>query len=248
MHIDQAIGSRRWQSRKLDGFSLVELLVVIALITLLIALLMPALAAAREAGERVQCLAILGQIGRAQWSYASDWREYPWQMQGRPSDTSPAFVPSWFNMASPYIDVQTIALCPTLRRYGAPWYGTNVIPLLTEGTYGINYIAGQWSGGTRFPGYPVFRYNMNVRRMSEYTSPGQVGWIFDRGGDPFNPLGPQSVPWIGANEYANPDSPRFTPGFHTNGLNVMYLDGSARYMTRLQLLDIPDTDVFWSKP
>ena len=57
---------------KAKGFTLIELLVVIAVITLLMALLIPVLRAAREQGQRAVCLSNLRQLTLAWIAYADD--------------------------------------------------------------------------------------------------------------------------------------------------------------------------------
>lgn len=58
------------------GFTLIELLVIISIIALLIAILLPALGAARSSAQQTQCLSNIKQAGTAAHTYAVDNKDY----------------------------------------------------------------------------------------------------------------------------------------------------------------------------
>src|SRR4051812_11984686 len=70
------------------AFTLVELLVVIAIIGILVALLLPAIQAAREAARRTQCTNQVAQLAKAALNFESSRKTFP---KGR----SKGIIPAW---------------------------------------------------------------------------------------------------------------------------------------------------------
>ena len=89
--------------RKGAAFTLVELLVVIAIIGILVALLLPAIQAAREAARRTECTNHLKQIGLAMQLYHDTQRSFP---MGR--DRWDQFGVSWAFRLLPHLEDQSI--------------------------------------------------------------------------------------------------------------------------------------------
>jgi prepilin-type N-terminal cleavage/methylation domain-containing protein/prepilin-type processing-associated H-X9-DG protein len=95
---------RRGRSQP-HGFTLVELLVVIAVIAILISLLLPAVQSAREAARRTQCRNNLKQIGLAFHNYHDAMRLFPPGYVAGSADitnTSPGW--GWGAMILPYLE------------------------------------------------------------------------------------------------------------------------------------------------
>jgi prepilin-type N-terminal cleavage/methylation domain-containing protein/prepilin-type processing-associated H-X9-DG protein len=99
--------------RQLDGFTLVELLVVIAIIGILVALLLPAVQAAREAARRAQCTSNIKNIALAVLNYENTRKEFPTAAWVRPGTTDDILIHNrlfnnWAISILPYLEEEAL--------------------------------------------------------------------------------------------------------------------------------------------
>lgn len=122
------------------GFTLIELLVVVAILALLMAIIMPALAKAKQKARNVLCSANLHQQSIALNAYAADFRRYPlgtvaywWPfVLGRTDDPDP-YTGKWYACAQGalivggYITDPLFFFCPAAPKVSVYYDGSNPV-------------------------------------------------------------------------------------------------------------------------
>jgi prepilin-type N-terminal cleavage/methylation domain-containing protein len=104
------------------GFTLIELLVVIAIIALLVGIMLPALAGARESARTTKCLAHCRSVQMGLTMYATDARDrFPhwsaWQVEGGDGSTNEDTPgPGWAELVMPCLETWEIMECPSRRQ------------------------------------------------------------------------------------------------------------------------------------
>ena len=194
-----AFRERRWISglasplQKSRGFSLIELLVVVAIIAVLAALLLPSLRAAREAARRAVCLSNLHQIGMGALQYALDHEAYApyrhsyvwgsdmkmqfWRWQSKVRNYEEGFF-------SPYIpSLDKLSICPSHIEVTDVYYG-NAFTTDRQYSYALNLAMGSWVGGGGFtvPPLEMERVPQPSRTVYYSDSYGQAPYFHWPGG------------------------------------------------------------------
>ncbi len=136
-------GNRKSDSRTrtVSGFTLVELLVVIAIIGILVALLLPAVQAARESARRTRCINNLKQMGLAIHNYHAAVRRFPIGCRSGPylssSRNSGRTGTNWKASILPFLEENQLSesLNWETGMFAWDWYGNEVLKGLVISGY-----------------------------------------------------------------------------------------------------------------
>lgn len=221
-----SIGASKKSSSMKKAFTLVEVLVVVAIIALLAAILFPVFSRARENGRRASCQSNLKQIALGITQYTQDYDEYfPIDFTGFPPNPPPY---GWGDRVQPYIKNLQVYQCPSEKTPPSSDPNVGYPPLDATGYLDYYYNAALvLSRGTFDSSGECF--NLNGRpaaTQGELEQPSLTVLLLD---------GPSSASFSAMTGGSDPGLASLTIGFqadprrHLGGSNFAFTDGHVKW-------------------
>jgi prepilin-type N-terminal cleavage/methylation domain-containing protein/prepilin-type processing-associated H-X9-DG protein len=237
------------RKRSPNGFTLVEMLVVIGVIAILIALLMPALNKARASAIRLQCLSTLRQLQQMDQMYANENRGYfipAVQNFGAEAWPTNDYVRAFMGFKPQYptpfgfTEVSKNWICPLAAfalLYSTPSTGYQVGDAAMAYSYGVNYTDFYEPADPVLSKYFYPNHYASAYQQSRIVNASEkLAWA-----DSLSPDVREATSYGYAGEYypiaGVPNN--ITAYRHEGGVNVVFFDGHGEYMLRnaVQLLN-----------
>jgi prepilin-type N-terminal cleavage/methylation domain-containing protein/prepilin-type processing-associated H-X9-DG protein len=211
-------------ARPKNGFTLVEMLVVVAIIGILAAVLMMAITAAIKTAQRAKCSSNLRSIGIALLTYSGDndglmpesGATIALSTPSHPVTDPTTGLPSWIEQLAPYAGTNyQLYRCPSALSKA------NLVSNYFQGCHAA-YVA---NNGQFAP--------LQIRRISDLSSYILAGdmpridtfWEQDADKDDYT----QDTPFNGVTAASIANNPSAGPGPHQGGSNILYADGHVSF-------------------
>lgn len=238
------------------GFTLVELLVVIGIIAILVAILLPALQAARRQARTIQCASAMRQFGIANSMYVNEQNGWCVPVKTGLNSVLPAHKGTYYSISLPYIPWY---MNPILRKHlGMPSppiergpFGYTTVNWVDNWTLGLLCPDAVWSReiekqrithnfgfnheslGQNDKGITPFNYGYfvkmsQIKNSAEKIQMMDANWFYQNGTN-MGSFADWRVKWDVYRHYPPDLGTRMVAYRHKEGANVLYYDGHVAW-------------------